>query len=429
MAEDPHPTHPSKDIQGSVSQVLHGKTICMCLTGSVAVVTAPGIARELIRHGAEVICVMSKEACNLIQPALLEWATGNKVITELTGAIEHVALAGERPNQKGLADLILVCPATANTISKIACGIDDTPPTTVCTVAFGSQTPIIIVPAMHESMYHHPILSENIEKLKKSGVLFIGPRIVENKAKIATQDDVVQFIIDFLTKNHDFEGVNVLVTAGPSRENIDRVRFISNPSSGKMGIAFADEIITRGGKVTLILGPTTLLPPNQARTLPVVSAEDFAKTAQQELSSTHYDILISAAAIGDFMPVQKQESKISSDQTTFTVELKRTPKLLEVARKVDSKLFIVAFKAETDLNDANLVNKAHKRLISASADMIIANNVADSGSGRGFQTDTNEVFIIYKDKDIVHLPLKPKREIAHQASDLIIKEWKKKSDL
>ncbi|MCK4369715.1 MAG: bifunctional phosphopantothenoylcysteine decarboxylase/phosphopantothenate--cysteine ligase CoaBC, partial [Candidatus Lokiarchaeota archaeon] len=150
--------HPSKDIVESKGTILRGKIICMCLTGSVAVVSSPIVARELMRLGAEVICIMSKAATELINPTLMEWATGNKVITNLTGAVEHVYLAGDRPRSVGKADLILICPATANTISKIACGIDDTPVTTVASTAFGSSIPIVIVPAMHESMYRHPIL-------------------------------------------------------------------------------------------------------------------------------------------------------------------------------------------------------------------------------------------------------------------------------
>jgi phosphopantothenoylcysteine decarboxylase/phosphopantothenate--cysteine ligase len=427
-SKDPHSIlgeHPAKDIQGTYSHILTGKTICMCLTGSVAVITAPNIARDLIRHGAEVICVMSKEACDLIQPELLEWATGNKVITDITGAIEHIALAGERPNQKGKADLILVCPATANTISKIACGIDDTPPTTVCTVAFGSKTPIIIVPAMHESMYHHPILLDNINKLKGLGVQFIEPRIQENKAKIATPEEISEFVRNVLTRTDVLANVNILITAGPSREFIDRVRFISNPSSGKMGIAFAEELLNRGAKVTVILGPSAVKPLIGANIIPVTSAEDFARVAKEEVSARHYDILISAAAIGDFMPVQKEEKKISSDEGDLVVHLKRTPKLLETVRKADPNIFIVAFKAETDLDEKHLIEKAHSRLQSAAANMIIANNVADSNTGRGFNTDTNEVFVINPDKSVVHLNFASKREIARQAVDLILKSWKK----
>jgi len=195
--------HPSKDIMETRGTILRGKTISLCLTGSVAVISAPIIARELMRLGAEVIAVMTKAATELVNPALMHWATGNPVITHLSGAVEHIYLAGERPRAVGRADLIMVCPATANTISKIANGIDDTPVTTVVTTAFGTSIPIVIVPAMHASMYKHPILNENIKKLKKYGVDIIDPRLSEGKAKIAKIDDIIDRVIDLvISKRH-----------------------------------------------------------------------------------------------------------------------------------------------------------------------------------------------------------------------------------
>ena len=180
--------HPSKTIQGSESEVLAGKKIALCISGSVAAIEAPIIARQLMRLGAEVFAVMTTAATKIIDPNLMHWATGNEVVTELTGKIEHVSLAG---NEVDHVDVILVCPATANTISKIACGIDDTPVTTVVTTGFG-RIPLAIVPAMHETMYSHPIVKKNIETLKKYGVYFIGPRMEEKKAKIAHIDEIVQ---------------------------------------------------------------------------------------------------------------------------------------------------------------------------------------------------------------------------------------------
>ena len=203
--------HPSKDIVESKGTILRGKTICMCLTGSVAIINSPIVARELMRLGAEVICVMSKAATELINPALMEWATGNKVISKLTGAVEHVYLAGDRPTTVSKADIILICPATANTISKVANGIDDTPVTTVASTAFGSSIPIVIVPAMHESMYKHPILEQNEKKLKSFGVEILGPRISEGKAKIARIDDIIDRVIDILVTKKDLEGKKILI--------------------------------------------------------------------------------------------------------------------------------------------------------------------------------------------------------------------------
>jgi len=420
MAEDSllNNSHPAKDIQGSIDQQLKGKKICLCLTGSVAVVTAPGIARELMRHGAEVITVMSTKACELIQPELLQWATGNPVITKITGNIEHVAIAGERPNKKGVADLILICPATGNTISKIACGIDDTPVTTLATVALGSRTPIVVVPAMHESMFHSQVLVDNLNKLKTMGITIIGPRIEENKAKIATQEEIVQYILNFFTKPKDFAGKNVIITAGPSREFIDSVRFISNSSSGKMGMAFAAELLARGAKVTVLRGPGAVDAPSGASVLDVISAQQFVDTIQTELTKNKYDILISAAAIGDFTPLDTTNEKISSSKEELIVKLKRTPKVLDTARALDKNLFIVAFKAET-ASEEKMLEKAIDRLQSASANLIVANNVLASNKDKGFQADTNEVFVIDEAKKIIHLNIAPKRVIAAQILDII----------
>jgi len=184
--------HPSKEILETKGKELKNKRVVLCITGSISAVECPRIARTLMRHGAEVTAVMSRMSQKIIHPYLMEWATGNEVITELTGKIEHVALAGDYPHK---ADLVLVAPATANTISKIACGIDDTTVTSVVSTAFGSNIPIIIVPAMHGSMYNHPILRENILKLESLKVEFVGPRIDEGKAKIAKSREIAVAVI------------------------------------------------------------------------------------------------------------------------------------------------------------------------------------------------------------------------------------------
>lgn len=196
-------THPSKDIVGTRGNQLKSKCIVLCITGSVAAVQCPEIARALMRHGANVFAVLSPMAQEIIHPYVMEWATGNNVVAELTGKIEHVSLVGEHAEK---ADLVLVAPVTANTISKIACGIDDTTVTSVVSTAFGSKIPIIIVPAMHQSMYNHPIVTENIKKLKGLGVEFVGPRIEERKAKIADTKEIVDAVIRRLVRQ-DFSGV------------------------------------------------------------------------------------------------------------------------------------------------------------------------------------------------------------------------------
>ena len=414
------PDHPSKDIIGSESLELEGKTICVCVTGSVAVSNAPAVCRKLMRQGAEVYCVMTPAAKDLIHPNLLQWATGNPVVTELTGEIEHIVLAGERPGKLGKADIVVVSPATANTISKIACGIDDTPVTTVVTTAFGSNTPIIIVPAMHESMYNHPIVQENIEKLQNLNVDVILPRVEEGKAKIALTDEIVTHVTNKLTIQKDLDGISFLITAGPCREYLDPVRFISNPSTGRMGIELAREIQYRGGNVTLILGKTTVSPPHGINVLHVETSSDYLKAVKKELKKKIYTIFVSTAAISDFKPTSKSSEKIKSDDGAISIKLSPTPKIIKTARELDKKLFIVAFKAESKIPKDELIERAYTRLVESDADLMVANDVGEVK--RGFETTTNEIFIIDKKKKVIHVPLSSKK----QCSIEIIAQIKKR---
>jgi len=419
--------HPSKDITESKGTILRGKTVCMCLTGSVAVISSPIVARELMRLGAEVLCVMSRAATELINPALMEWATGNKVITKLTGAVEHVYLAGDRPKSVGKADLILICPATANTISKIACGIDDTPVTTIASTAFGSSIPIVIVPAMHESMYKHPILTQNESQLRECGVEILGPRISEGKAKIAKIDDIIDRVIDLLVTKKDLEGKKFLITAGPTREAIDSVRFVSNKSSGRMGVELAKEASARGADVTLIAGECMVKLPNYLKTKHVVSTDDFIETVKDEISLNSYDFFISAAAVSDYKPIEFIEGKISSDNVEeLQVNMKLTPKIINVARKKDYNLYIVAFKAETNVSKSELIERAYSRLIKSEVDLIVANDIGREDIG--FSSKYNEVFIINKKRHITHVERNTKRYIASRIIDVAIEDYQKKED-
>jgi len=414
--------HPTKDIKGSKSSKLAGKTICLCLTGSVSITDSPHIARNLIRHGAEVITVMSKEAMRLIHPNLMEWSTGNPVISEISGKIEHVSLAGEREGKRGIADLILICPATANTIGKIVSGISDTPVTAISMVALGSKiTPLIIVPSMHLSMFQNPFVQKNISTLEKMDVKFLNPRIEESKAKIAIVDDVSSYVLNYFAKKKDLKGKNFLITAGPSREWIDNIRFLSNPSSGKTGIAFAKEIVERGGEVTIIYGPGTEPTPIGAKIIRVNDATDFSEALKDTLAKKKYDALISTAAIADFTPGDKKiEGKISSDKEELQLNLVSTPKLINLARSLSEKLFIIAYKAENNLEKELLIEKAYRRLKSANTDLIIANNISSSNKNIGFSSDTNEVFVIDKDRNVNHLELASKQEIASKILDILL---------
>ena len=363
-----------------------------------------------MRYGAEVFIAMTKAAQDLIQPDLLEWATGNPVITELTGQIEHVHLCGLHPER---ADLLLIAPSTANTIGKIATGIDDTVVTTFATTALGSKMPIAIVPAMHSSMYQNPVVVENIEKLKKIGIKFIGPRIEEGKAKIATNNDVLEEVIAFLSKK-DLKGKKVVVTAGPTRAWIDDIRFISNPSSGKMGLEIAKEAKSRGANVTLIIGPTSLKLPDIGLTIVNID------TTQDIVEAIDYidkmDIFISAAAIGDYTPA-KTKGKIPSKQIKFSIDLEPTPKIISVVKKKFPKAKIVGFKAEVGLTKEQLMEKAKTSLEQHKIELVVGNVV--NKPKQGFATETNEVVLVKKKGKPIHIPLDSKRAIAKKIIDEI----------
>ncbi|MHA1775460.1 MAG: bifunctional phosphopantothenoylcysteine decarboxylase/phosphopantothenate--cysteine ligase CoaBC [Promethearchaeota archaeon] len=425
-------SHPTKDIQGITSFQLKGMSFCLCLTGSVAVINAPSLARELMKHGAEVFAVMTKKATDFIQAELMEWATGNPVILDITGKIEHVAMAGERENSKGIADMVIVYPSSANSIGKIANGISDTPVTAICMVALGSNTPIILVPAMHDSMFRNQIVQENIEKLRSLGVHIVNPRMEENKAKVATADEVLTEVFDYISKSsfleqkgNDLLEKKFIITAGPSREWIDDVRFLSNPSTGRMGIALTEAILSRGGEVCLLLGPTSIHPPSHPKLIVKypISTQDFVNIMTEELSHKTYDVLISAAALSDFTPNKHQSGKISSDISHLVVEFKSTPKLIQIARDLSKDLIILGFKAESSLDFDLIIDHAYQRMQDSKIDLIIANSIHPEAEGRGFKSNTNEVYIINTDKMVEHVQLTSKLEIAHRILDRIKQDF------
>lgn len=414
--------HPSKDIVGTKGEELKDKRIVLCVTGSVAAVQCSEIARTLMRHGAEVFAVMSPMAQKIVHAYLMEWATGNAVVTELTGKIEHVALVGEHPKK---ADLVLVAPATANTISKIACGIDDTTVTSVVSTAFGSNTPIIIVPAMHESMYNHPILTENIEKLKALGVEFVDPRIEEGKAKIAETTEIANVVMHKFAVEQDFSGLRVLVTAGHTVEYIDPIRVITNRSSGKMGIAIVEEALNRGAQVTLVYGLGRATPPLDAHVIFVETTEQMREAVVSELKLKKYDALIAVAAAADWTVKKPFSHKVSTHKLhSLDLKLKPTKKIIDDVKKASPKTFLVAFRAEYKLSKKELIESAYKRLLEANADLIVVNDVGKKGVG--FGTDTNEIFIVDREKKVVHVPLALKREVATKILDVVNEKVKPK---
>jgi len=406
--------HPSKSIIGSKGEELKNRKIALCITGSVATSQSPKIARELMRHGAEVYPVFSPMAQKIIHPYLMEWATGNKPTLKLDGKIDFISLS----ESEGRVDLVLIAPATANTIAKLASGINDTPVTAVTIAAHGLGIPVLIAPAMHKSLYDYPATQENIRKLRSWGYEFIMPRIEEGKAKFAEVENIVEAVILRL-KGGDMAGLKVLVTAGPTYEYIDPVRIITNKSSGRMGIAVAEEAKRRGAEVTLVYGLGTEKPPTNIKTLNVETSKEMFDMVISELKKNSYDILIAAGAVADFTPENVFSHKVSTDKVSkLTLTLKPTIKIIEEAKKVSPKTFVVGFKAEYNLSDEELADRAYERLVKSGIDLMVANDVGRENVG--FRCETNEVLIVDKDRNVQKIPLARKEVIAKKVLDYIL---------
>ena len=407
--------NPLKDITGTSGKELLNMKITICVTGSVAAIQAPEIARELMRRGADVYAVLSESARKLINPRLMEWATGNPVVTELTGQTEHVQLAGE---WSGKSNLILIAPATANTIGKIASGIDDTTVTTVATTALGSSIPIIIAPSMHQSMYRHPVVLENIRKLKSLGVEFLDPQIAEGKAKMVQTSAIVEAVIQRLHRR-DLLGVNFLITAGPTQEYIDPIRIVTNKSSGKMGVAIAREAARRGATTNLILGPVDVETPPQARTIRVETSEEMLKAVKEELQNNQCRVFIGSAAVSDYKPSTFHRTKIPTrGNPKITIDLEATPKIIDCVKKTSPKTCLVAFKAEYGLSNSELIDKAREVLKSSGADLVVANHIGVEGTG--FGAEDNEVYFVDRKGSVTHIPRTSKEDIARQLLDHLV---------
>ena len=376
--------------------------IVLCVTGSIAAIESIKLARELARHGIKVKCFMSDGACEIIHPYAMEFATGQDVVTKITGNIEHVKYAN--------ADLILVAPATANVISKLTYKIADNPINTLLITAFGYNTPILMVPSMHNSMYK--AIKENIETLKDEGITFVKPKIEEKKAKFPDINDIVLHVLRGISQG-DLRGKKVLVSAGSTYEKIDEVRGITNRSSGKMGIEIAKEAFIRGAEVTLIKGRVTVDVPNVFNVIEVEPTSEMHYAVSKLVAKN--DIFISAAAVSDFKVKNTDAAKISSD-TDITIELERTPKILNEIKEINPNIFLVGFKAVHNLSDEELLNAAKQRMIKSGADLMVANDVAVEGAG--FGSDQNQVILI--DDDIIEISLSPKREIAKRIIDRIV---------
>ena len=374
--------HPVNDIKETKSIFLKNKKIVLAITGSIAAVETVKLARELIRHGAEVVPVMTKSAIKIIHPDALWFATGKKPIVELTGETEHVSYLGR---VKKPADLLLICPATANTISKISHGIDDTTVTTFATTAIGSKIPIIIVPAMHLSMYDHTIIQKNIENLKNIKLHFIEPNIEKNKAKLPSIERIVSNVIKTIGKN-DYKSKNVLVIGGPTSEYIDDIRIITNISSGKTAVNISKNAFFRGANVEIWYGQGKKNIPSFIKKTDFFSIDDIKKLIEKE-NLRDFDYIFLCAAISDYKPI-KYKGKIPSKKEKLLIELKPTEKIISIIRKKAPNSKIIGFKVEEAIK--NLKDKSLELLKENNIDFVIANTIS------GFESDENKIWIISK---------------------------------
>ena len=405
--------HPSKDITGAEGDELAGKKIVLCITGSVAAYRAIDLARLLMRHGADVHAVMTESTASaLLNPEMMKWATGNDVVTKLTGNLEHVMLA-----DYGMSDLVIVYPCTANTIGKMANGIDDTPVTSVLSVALGSKIPIIVAPAMHEAMYENKFIQQNVQKIKEH-VMLVEPKMEEDKAKAAEPQQVLEAAVSILlAKKGPLSGKRVLVTAGSTVEHIDPVRVVTNMSSGKMGIAIVQEAERMGATVTLVYGHGTQEPSSGSRVVRVSTSQEMHDAVVSELSKKKYDIAIMAAAVADFAPAKRSEKKIDTRAGRLELPLVATKKIVDQVKKVSEGTLLVAFKADHNVSDSVLADKAFKKLLECDADFVVANDLGRKGAAAG--SDMNEVLIVDKKKQVTHLPLDSKVAIARKLLEIV----------
>lgn len=395
--------------------MLKGKNIVLAVTGSIAAYKIANLASMLGKLHAKVTVLMTANATNFINPITFETLTGNKCLIDTFDRnfqynVEHVSLAKE-------TDLVLVAPASANVIGKIANGIADD---MLTTTVMACSCKKIIAPAMNTHMYLNPIVQDNMDKLRRFGMEVITP----DTGHLACGDDGIgkmpseQVLLDYILKEIAFEkdlaGKKVLVTAGATMEKIDPVRYISNHSTGKMGYAIAENAMLRGADVTLITGKSALTPPLFVNVVPVISAQDMFDAVRDCMEEQ--DIIIKAAAVADYRPVNPAEEKIKKQEDDMSIRLERTDDILGyIGEHKKPGQFICGFSMETQ----NMLENSRKKLLKKKADMIVANNLKQEGAG--FGVDTNIVTFITAD-DVEEMPIMSKEEVAFLLLKKILKK-------
>lgn len=395
---------------------LNGKTVIIGVTGSIAAYKMANVASALIKKGADVHVIMTRNATNFINPITFETLTGHKCLVDTFDRnfefnVEHVSLAKQ-------ADIALIAPATANIIGKIANGIADD---MLSTTIMACTCPILVSPAMNTNMYNNKIVQDNIKKLISYGYIMIEPEKGRlacgdvGTGKLPSEDVLIENIERCLCPVQDLVGIKVLVTAGPTVEAIDPVRFISNHSTGKMGYAIANMAARRGALVTLVSGPVT----STVKTLPevkmvnVVSAADMFEAVKEKLNDS--DIIIKAAAVADYTPETVADNKIKKSDDDLSIKLKRTEDILKyIGEHKRENQFVCGFSMETE----NLEENSRAKLLKKNVDMIAANNLKEEGAG--FGVDTNVMTLITKN-DTKKLPLMSKEAVADEILNEILR--------
>lgn len=397
--------------------MLKGKTVVLGVTGSIAAYKIANLASMLSKLHADIQVLMTENATNFINPITFETLTGHKCLIDTFDrnfqySVEHVSLAKK-------ADVVLVAPASANVIGKIANGIADD---MLTTTVMACPCKKIISPAMNTNMYENSIVQENIDKLKRHGYEIIEPAVGllackdVGAGKLPSEEVLLEYILKEIRFEKDMAGKKVLVTAGPTMEAIDPVRFISNHSTGKMGYAIARIAMQRGAEVTLVTGPTHLEAPPFVRAIPVTSAQDMFEAVAS--NAKEQDIIIKSAAVADYTPVSVANEKIKKMDGDSQISLKRTTDILKyLGENRIKEQFLCGFSMETE----NMLENSKKKLAKKNLDMVVANNLKVEGAG--FGVDTNVVTLITKE-DVKELPRMTKEEVAIAILDTIRKKMK-----
>jgi len=389
------------------------KKILLGVTGGIAAYKSCEVIRELTKQGAAVRVVMTDAATKFIAPLTFATLSNQPVLSDLFG--NHGASATVHIEAARWADAVLICPATANTIGKIASGIADN---LLTTLVMASTAPVIVCPAMNKEMYANVLFQQNLTRLEQAGYLLVQPEAGElacgevGWGRLADTVHIINRLKMVLIGNDQLKGKKVLITAGRTEEPLDPVRFISNRSSGKMGFALAESAALRGARVTLISGPTELMPFDGINYVSVRTADQMAQAVEAELSGQ--DVVIMAAAVADFKPAVTRDHKLKKSDSAGTIELVRTKDILKHIGQSKGNMLLVGFAVETE----NEMAFARKKLIEKNLDLVVLNNPLEPGAG--FGTDTNIVTLIDAAGKVEKLPLMSKREVADKILDRVV---------